>query len=540
MIRKLFLALLILILLAAIVVRFGAPKYAEYRLEIFLRSADSASFEIKTLDLWAGTVDIRKVYIQDTASKLSSYPVFINVDRIALKNISLWQIYRNKILLADSAIVGIGLVSVGLEKKNPEHAAALTDRKSRPLPIWKFDIKNVLVDTLTADLYYQKNAPDERMRADLHFSCQDFYLDQFAKNSLKMESLEFWARNVYIQPKKSDTFISVQGITYSSKTQKLALNDLETEQRTAREVLAKKAGFDKLHSHVIIKKILLYGIHSDIYAHLNGLHIPKIEIEDVQAFLYKDKRFPHPDSLKLFGLQQVAKLKFKLEVDTIKLKNGNIIYEENWREDGQLAMLDIGNINATVYNLGNTSQEKKYTQIYGTLNLLNELPLKIDWRWDRSKGSKRFKLKIDIGQMPVTAFNSFSKNAFDVIFVKGQVLGGRMVVSANDVSATGTLHFNYSNLKLKILTNKKHDSNFGLWLGSTAVNFVVNNNNLANDKERVGTINMQRDITRSEFSYVAKIFVDGVKGIVVAPTIRESTKNFRQKRKDKKTAKNKK
>src|SRR5690606_23554851 len=123
--------------------------------------------------------------------------------------------------------------------------------------------------------------------------------------------------------------------------------------------------------------------------------------------------------------------------------------------------------------VGNASQEKKYTQVYGSLDLLNKLHLKIDWRWHRGKDAKTFKLIVDIGQMPVTAFNSFSRNAFDVIFVKGQVLGGKMVVNATDSAATGTLHFNYKDLKLKILTNKKHDSNFGLWLGSTAVNFVV-------------------------------------------------------------------
>jgi hypothetical protein len=198
----------------------------------------------------------------------------------------------------------------------------------------------------------------------------------------------------------------------------------------------------------------------------------------------------------------LKKLSFSVEVDTIKIKDSKITYEE-FPEDGfQSGKIPFENLNATISNVNSRGyyNKSKYAKLEASAKLMGRglieasflLPLEEDQPYN-AKGK--------ITNMSLHHLNPVLENLAFVSIEEGKLNALNFNFDYNDKVSNGTLIINYENLKMKGLKKQKET------IENELKTFLLNTF-LKSDKDktvptakRTGEISFERDTKRQVFNF---------------------------------------
>jgi hypothetical protein len=101
----------------------------------------------------------------------------------------------------------------------------------------------------------------------------------------------------------------------------------------------------------------------------------------------------------------------------------------------------------------------------------------------------------------------------------GKIHNGKMSITADKNVGTGTLDMYYSDLKIEILGKDDDVSKFKKWVGTTAVNMAIRQNNLPNQKPIQGKIEVKPELNKAIFGYMTKMFFNGFGDIALGENV---------------------
>lgn len=312
------------------------------------------------------------------------------------------------------------------------------------------------------------------------------------------------------------TQASIQHVSLNAKTGTILIDSMHLKSRYEKYKLA----------HVVNHEIDWMDIHNPSVK-ISGIDVPKliaegayaikcITIEGLDAVLFRDKRLPFPEKPDTKLLHQViADLKVQLAVDTIKVKNGNIEYQEFIKKGVGPGTVTFKELYATFYNFTNVDsiQEKvKYTaHMDAQSKVMGKSLLKASFSFPLVNNNQLHTVSGNLEAVDLVAFNPMLEDVAFVSIEKGQLKDLNFEFKYNNDASNGTMHFEYEDLKINTL-DKESNSSEGLGedIKSFIANtFVVRTNNLKKDSFRVGDIEFERDKKKSIFNYWWKSLLTG-------------------------------
>jgi hypothetical protein len=512
--KKIIIALVLFLLLIAIGIRIGVPYYAGKQIGKLLTEADSASYSYLDIDMWAGDIIINDIYLSDTNGNIARQPVFLQLDAINISGANIWRAYRKKILTIDEVHLGRGFIDLALA---PGDSAQTNHKRGKTAALHQIELQKVRIDSLGFHIGLNEKNEQEAYSGILHFHSDSVHIPLSKTASVSHVNTQLHVDHIYAQPHKSVAYFTVDSLRFSSNTKEIALHQIKMNQRIDQTRYASYFGFDKDYVTLEIYRVNLNGIPQSLREFKEGIHLPKVTVLGPQAYIYKDRRLPHPSNEKKFIVEGLSDIDLPIRIDTIQVVDGQLFFNENWRDDYVPGQIFLSDLQIAMYNLNNTGPTEvgNWTVIDANITMYNRLQLGVDWEFDLRTKGRAFVLDIDIGSTSFSTLNPFTENTAGARFRDGYLHGGRLYVEADKTSGAGSLDLYYSDLKIKFLDKKTHHTNVVKWAEGGLANLAVRNKNLPDKKPRQGVIYAEPLLDRAIFGYVMRMFFSGFKDIAL-------------------------
>ncbi len=249
-----------------------------------------------------------------------------------------------------------------------------------------------------------------------------------------------------------------------------------------------------------IKEISFSNIQWEIKNDSLQLRNTLTQINGAHLEIYRDKLQKEDTRQKEMYSQMIRNLPVKIKLDTLRLHNVYIRYEENVAKDRKPGVVDFENLNASIYNLSNIGMNKAgfpQTEIDVQTDFMKEAPVKVNWVFDISNRNDAFKISGTMGLLSATAMNRMLQPAMNVK-ADGDLDDMAFNYAGNKNIAWGDLSLLYNNFKVEIL---RKDGTRKNKVFSAIANLIIKNNSKSGNFEHKN-LKIERNKTRSFWNYL--------------------------------------
>lgn len=331
-----------------------------------------------------------------------------------------------------------------------------------------------------------------------------------------MKGLEFGFEELEVMTRTGEV-IRLGAMQWSDST--VTLDRLSFEPTYSRQEVAERKGHQASWVNLDLHGIKINDVQNQRWVRYLILSVNTVEIDSMWVETYRDKSIPQEDMRhKPLPIQLLQSLPFKLEIDTVNIKHGAALIVQEQEDKPTTGQLSLTHIRAKAYPLRIYGDTAKDIRLEGFLSLYGDVGITIQARFMANTPGYPFALSAWSSGGSLLALNQFIDPEVGLQLESGQCRSMKMDLYANDVQATGTFDFEYSNLVLKPGTNKT-----GLGLKSLIGNAVIRNDNLKSENNyRQSSITVKREQHKQVFRYVYISLRNGVKKSVGLPTMSPS------------------
>lgn len=475
-------------------------------------AANNISYSSLDVSLVRRSVTLKGVRWQKDSTSLHSDQA--HVTTLSLRGIGLVELLADKTIDARTLLVEDGAVAMSIDKSD-----STRDRPPLKSLFRSIRLRRVVINNMECKLH--------RDSVQL-FGCNT----NLVITNLRLDTLSNWndpgaysARNIQLQLGKpswlaaADLYLlRADELRFDQGARQLTIDCLYVEPLKDKYAFAKSLGRQTTRTQVAVPSIKVNDLTVSKQGGDTTLTIGLIEIEEPKVTAFKDKRVPfrrdHNIQLPMAYFQE---LPWVIEIDTIKVRDGLIIYEE-FAEDGlKPGAMFFSDVDAVFGGFVN----RDYTQEkYATINASSALMGK-----GRLNATFLMPLKTGLGYQATASLSSMSLGAMNdmlehVTFTRvesGTLKNLQMTFNYNDTNSKGKLEITYEDLKLQSL--KKNSVETVNQLKTVLVNAAVRNN-----MTQSGDIDIQRDRRRHVFNVWAQSALDGIKSAVVPKAAKRADK----------------
>ena len=504
----------VVLILLAIVFLSGIilSHYAQQRAEALLKST-GAKIGSLDINLFTQSISIQDFDLNFSGDSTHSVPHIARIQKITVDDISIYDLVVKKQIHIHTATISNGNIRYNRNIKFKQ--APSTSPSS---------LKKIKIDHLVL-----KNLKTEFVNDSVTDYSGTLTLNVESINSGDTSSItdvmKYTIKNVEI--KISKLLINNKGGLYQTRISQLYVNTHEQKMSIDSILLipnypkykfARIAKKQTDRINVFIPKVIATGFNYKLNQD-SSLVASKIEIFSAEVRSFRDKRIPFRETQnKPLPMALLKKIPFGVEIDTIKIKDAKISYEEFPPEGFESGKLTFEKLNATLSNLSNRPyyNKLKYATLEATARIMGKgfihasflLPIEDKLAY-RAKGK--------ISTMALHHLNPVLENLAFVSIESGKLNEMNFNFEYTDRESYGSLTINYSDLKMKGLNKDKAASvnDFKSFL----INTVVKNDK---DKDvpmenRTGTIAFDRDRKRQVFNFWWKSILSGIKTSILSP-----------------------
>lgn len=238
-------------------------------------------------------------------------------------------------------------------------------------------------------------------------------------------------------------------------------------------------------------------------------HSEKITINDLYFYDYKDKRLPFQYGIEKPLLTDLLKrIKPKILIDSILLKNAGIVYEEFNDKTQQVGIIKLSKVRGVITGVKSDNflpTDSIRFNLYA--RFMDATDLKASYAQSYADSLSGFQLKVIAGSFNLRTLNPLLKPFASALIKSGHLDTIRMSVVGRKYVAYGIMKMHYHNLNVQYL-NKGIEENPSMKsrLISFYANRIVNNKNL----DGSGEVYAERDPEKGFVNYWVKIVIGGL------------------------------
>ncbi|WP_316793048.1 hypothetical protein [Pedobacter frigoris] len=262
------------------------------------------------------------------------------------------------------------------------------------------------------------------------------------------------------------------------------------------------------------------------FAKLNSdgdFHARSLKIGPAKAGIFVNRELPPPpglDKVRNFPHMALKRLPIPTIVDSVLLDNVDVAYTEYNPISQKRGTIYFQNLTGNITNLTNDSLRlSQNNHAIANLHTMVMKTSRIDVRIDFNLTDKNaaFSYSGKVAPMNMTVLNPVAKDMGLVEIASGKMQSASFDIKANSSGSTGLVHFNYTDLKIKLLKEGEEGEPIkkkGL-LSFLANNLLIKDENPSKgEAPRTANISFQRTPAASFFNLLWKSFFIGMREIV--------------------------
>lgn len=263
------------------------------------------------------------------------------------------------------------------------------------------------------------------------------------------------------------------------------------------------------------------------------LKIGGIQIDKANLFTFKDKT--QADTVKKYKLLptlQIMSIPAKLNIDSVSVKNMEVVYEEINPKTKTLGSIPISNMRMNMYHIKNydiNSTDSLY--IYADADVLHELNTRLQVKESYTDSLGSFLMHLHTGPLALNRWNEVLVPLVAAYVKKGDLDSMSLQAVGNNDYSKGTMRMYYHDLSLQLLSKKDLDKQTTInkivsWIANT---FIIRKNN----NGKASPVFFERLKDKSAINFLIKTTLAGVKsGVGLPGTKSKERKYFRKAKKD--------
>lgn len=236
----------------------------------------------------------------------------------------------------------------------------------------------------------------------------------------------------------------------------------------------------------------------------------EVVLNVMDAKIYRDISVPlNPKENHLYSYR-LRHVKFPFEVETLKVKNSRLTYEEDSASSTNPGKLTFSNFNLTASNLysGYKRSSGSKTQIFVRTKFMGQGDLEASWQFNIMDRSEKFNINGNLKNFPAPAMNPFLKPYLNVK-ADGKIDQMSFNFSGNNDRATGDYAMNFKNLKMTLFNKENKERKFL----TNAANMVVRTDTDGFKKAEIKQV--ERTKQKSFFNFLWLCIMQGLKQTVI-------------------------
>ncbi|AZQ43053.1 AsmA family protein [Nonlabens ponticola] len=225
----------------------------------------------------------------------------------------------------------------------------------------------------------------------------------------------------------------------------------------------------------------------------------RIEIFQPDAFLHRSKSLPDDLSYKPLYSEMLRKLSFDMQMDTILIKQAQVIYQEKMKADRPPGEIKFSQMDLTMVTVGNTQESGVKTNITADGIFQDAGDLHADWTFDVNDDQETFRFSGHIFNLPASNINRFTQPNLNIGF-KGDLDEIYFDIDGDNINSITNMKMSFNEFKVELLEDQ--DNIFSKIASGIANIFVPKNSNNGDDDYRTGTGEAERDTSKSIFNFI--------------------------------------
>lgn len=515
--KKLLIGILIflgIVVLASV----GIDFWIEYKLPKMLAEKNKSPYAItyKNLDysLVAGYIKARDIIIvPKAAAKADSVKsgIYATARSVEVRNFKIWSIlFGDRIHARSITLIQPEIV---LYKKTDRAVNPKNIRESVVAPFEKvISVSDIYLYNGDAKIIYTKTNKALLNVANINVQLEDITVNDqtlkrkipfvFGKYTVKCDSL-------YYRPNAFYHFTTKQ-ITVT-KTD-LKISDFNMIPEYTRREFVRKIEKEKdlfvISAKDIHVKNLDWGFRSEVLF----VNASSVNLNKISADIYRNRQ-PEDDLTKKYLYNKLLRdLDFNMKIDTLKIRNSLLAYEEEKSFDKGSGKLIFSKFNLTARNICSGFQQQKLPNLDIAIDcqFMSVAPMHVDWTLNVMDKSDGFRIRGKIVDVPSEKINAFSRPYINAT-TEGQLQEVYFDFKGNDKRSHGTFGLKYDNFKFVVYQKddrrKKHK-----FLTAIGNLFVRNDS-----KERVKSteVELERIPEKSFYNFFWRNIAEGLLKIFI-------------------------
>lgn len=510
---KVLIALGILTLLA-LSLNFGLNLWIDKQLpKIINRENDSKYFiTYKNIDvsLWSsnivakGIVVVPKEALKDSINKSG---IYANVEAIKVTDFKIWDMVFNDKIKARRITIEKPQIILYRKDKKATIKESVVGPFDKIISVSDIDLKNgdvKIIETKTnkAVLSVQNISVLLDGIVITESVLNDKIPFQFRDYTLSCDSLYYHPNEVYhLKAKK------IKGTKSSLRISAFELLPSYSRKQFVASI-AKEKDLNTIRCKSIAIGKMNWGFKNDDFF----FHTQILKLDQVAANIYRSKVPADDLSKKPLYNKLLRELQFDLKVDTLKLRNSMVEYEEEKSFEFGAGKVSFHKFNAVVTNINSGFKKTTLPDVKIKVNckFMNAAPLDVDWTFNVMDKSDGFSIKGVMTHLDAENMARFTKPYMNVS-VTGVLDKVRFNFNGNDRTSSGVFAVEYDDLKLTVYQKDDREKK-NKFLTFVAKVFVKKDT-----KERLkqADIDIERIPEKSFYNLLWRSVAEGLKKILI-------------------------
>jgi hypothetical protein len=383
------------------------------------------------------------------------------------------------------------------------------------------------IRVINADFDYVSGATGLILNAvkHLNINVDDFLVDSVSRHDPKRfyyaKDASFELAGYESLTKDKMYTLKVDTVTGSATGQSIRVKGFRLIPMYADIAFSNKYKFQKDRYDLKFSQVNITGVNFNKLNQDGIFHAKSIRIGPAKVAVFLNRNLPPANVNKGNNFPHMAlrKLAVPIVIDTLKLNKINIAYTELDPITLKKGTLTLNQLSGKVLNLTNDSlQLSKNDHALAHVNTLiqNAIPTEVKINFDLKAVNGAFTYQGTIGEFDMKLLNPLSRSLGLVEIETGSVQKATFKMQGNKTGASGTVHFNYNNLKVNLLKEGEDGALKAKGLLSFIANALIvkDSNPSKNDAPRTANVKYERAAGASFFNLMWKGVFVGIRDIV--------------------------
>lgn len=312
--------------------------------------------------------------------------------------------------------------------------------------------------------------------------------------------------------------LEIDSVDFQARDGELILGSLRMTPQHGKTEFAVVAPAHADWTKISTGVISCHGIDLRNVLSRSALAIDSISVARVHVHSYKNRKIAQPFRYKKILFETVRQIPFGIDLSRINIDDVQVIYEELGMYSFEPGKLTIGDISGRMYGLTNRPVTPGQTySLEARGKLMNSGQIQAEFTFPADSTVDVFHVKGTLGEMEMDTLNSMIEPLADARINTGRIDGVEFTMAADLVSSSTNLVLLYHGLDVSLLKEGLNGVKERKFLSEIVNDFILDDRNPAGGRTRTTQTTAERDVNRSQFNYLWRSLLGGIKKTVGIP-----------------------